>query len=340
MGLGMFLFSALRTGDGYADLMPGVLLIGVGAAMGMPLVMYVLKAVPEQRAGVASGVINVIREASGAFGIAIVGLLVHAVPDEGASAADLEAFRHGTASGLILGAAVVLIGGLISGVTLPSRRGWLGPKHGKTAPSSPPRPLARRPIRPRRPATPSRSSPRPSLCPTRCQPPARAPARARARPCARPGRPDRVRPSCRARPLALTWENEPMPDDPAPAPTPGPHWWTDAEPKPADDTFTWTDDSPAAPWPPPPPSPPSPGAAKGTVEPDVPDAGRVAEEEPGERVWRVVARPGAAEAETGGGEVRLDADGRPTPPAGWYEPYVPDDEPVEEPQNAPRDDAW
>lgn len=90
----------------------------------------------------------------------------------------------------------------------------------------------------------------------------------------------------------------------------------------------------------PPPSPPSPGAAKGTVEPDVPDAGRVAEEEPGERVWRVVARPGAAEAETGGGEVRLDADGRPTPPAGWYEPYVPDDEPVEEPQNAPRDDAW
>src|SRR5690606_4297175 len=63
MGLGMVLFSTLRTGDGHAELMPGVMLVGVGAALGMPLVMYVLKAVPERRAGVASGVINVIREA-------------------------------------------------------------------------------------------------------------------------------------------------------------------------------------------------------------------------------------------------------------------------------------
>ncbi|WP_177287701.1 MFS transporter [Actinomadura madurae] len=345
MGVGMFLFSALRTGDGYADLMPGVLLIGVGAAMGMPLVMYVLKAVPEQRAGVASGVINVIREASGAFGIAIVGLLVHAVPDEGASAADLEAFRHGTASGLILGAAVVLIGGLISGVTLPSRRGWLGPKHGKTAPlvTAPPPRAAPDPAATPRDPVPVLTAPEPVPDPL----PGPVPE---PRPEPRPEPvPDPVpapvaltasAPPAEPVPLALTWENEPMPDDPAPAPTPGPHWWTDAEPKPADDTFTWTDDSPAAPWPPPPPSPPSPGAAKDTVEPDVPDAGRVVEEEPGERVWRVVARPGAAEAETGGGEVRLDADGRPTPPEGWYEPYVPDDEPVEEPQNAPRDDAW
>ncbi|TDD73313.1 DHA2 family efflux MFS transporter permease subunit, partial [Actinomadura darangshiensis] len=134
MAFGMFLFSTIQQGDGYADLMPGVMIVGVGAAMGMPLVMYVLKAVPEHQAGVASGVINVIREASGAFGIAIVGLLIHHVPEEGASAAELETFRDGTASGLILGAVLVLIGGLISGLTLPSRRGWLGPKHGKSSP--------------------------------------------------------------------------------------------------------------------------------------------------------------------------------------------------------------
>ncbi|WP_378303642.1 MFS transporter, partial [Actinomadura sediminis] len=140
MALGMFLFSTIERGDGYADLMPGVMLVGVGAALGMPLVMYVLKAVPERRAGVASGVINVIREASGAFGIAIVGLLIHHVPEEGASAAELEVFRAGTSSGLILGAALVLVGGVIGGLTLPSRRGWLGPKHGKQRPlvTSPP----------------------------------------------------------------------------------------------------------------------------------------------------------------------------------------------------------
>ncbi|WP_243725609.1 MFS transporter, partial [Actinomadura rubrisoli] len=140
MAFGMFLFSTIQRGDGYADLMPGVMIVGVGAAMGMPLVMYVLKAVPEEQAGVASGIINVIRETSGAFGIAIIGLLVHHVPAEGASAAELETFRNGTASGLVLGAVLVLIGGLISGLTLPSRRGWLGPKHGKQDPSVKPDP--------------------------------------------------------------------------------------------------------------------------------------------------------------------------------------------------------
>jgi EmrB/QacA subfamily drug resistance transporter len=131
MAFGMFLFATLRRGDGYAELMPGVMIVGAGAALAMPLVMYVLKAIPEHQAGVASGIINVIREASGAFGIAIVGLLVHEVPEPGASAESLETFRQGTASGLIVGAAAVLIGGVICGLTLPSRRGWLGPKHGK-----------------------------------------------------------------------------------------------------------------------------------------------------------------------------------------------------------------
>ncbi|MQY05538.1 putative multidrug resistance protein MdtD [Actinomadura sp. RB68] len=135
MAAGMILFSRIQQGDGYLMLMPGVLITGLGSALCMPLVMYVLKAVPERQAGVASGIINVIREASGAFGIAIVGLLIHAIPPEhDASARELEVFRSGTASGLMLGAVLVLIGGLISGLTLPSRRGWMGPKHGKRAP--------------------------------------------------------------------------------------------------------------------------------------------------------------------------------------------------------------
>ncbi|TYB49113.1 MFS transporter [Actinomadura chibensis] len=152
MAFGMFLFSTIQRGDGYADLMPGVMIVGAGAAMGMPLVMYVLKAVPEQRAGVASGIINVVREASGAFGIAIVGLLVHHVPERGASPAELETFRDGTASGLVLGAALVLIGGLVSALTLPGRRGRARPKHGKGAPAVPARPA--RPVRYERPAPP------------------------------------------------------------------------------------------------------------------------------------------------------------------------------------------
>ncbi|MEV4255812.1 MFS transporter [Spirillospora sp. NPDC049652] len=120
MAVGMSWFATVRRGDGYTDLMPGVLTVGAGAALVMPLAMYVLKAVPDERTGVASGILNVIREASGAFGIAVVGVLVQDLPAN-ASAAAMERFRHGIASGLLLGAALVAVGGLISAATLPRR---------------------------------------------------------------------------------------------------------------------------------------------------------------------------------------------------------------------------
>ncbi|MEV4005176.1 DHA2 family efflux MFS transporter permease subunit [Actinomadura sp. NPDC049753] len=413
MAFGMFLFSTIQQGDGYADLMPGVMVVGVGAAMGMPLVMYVLKAVPEQQAGVASGIINVIREASGAFGIAILGLLIHHVPAEGASAAELETFRSGTSSGLVLGAALVLVGGLISGLTLPSRRGWLGPKHGKSSPLVEPAP---------RHPDPSPRDPVPALT---------APV-AVATP---PGEP---------LPLPLTWEEEPMPE-----PTPGPHWWTDTDPKSPDDTSTWAAETP---WPPPPPAanpwkdwptaeppPGTPASApsaeaparvppratealpftptsphpkptdrtgeQGTGEegpgstspwappepppsdlaqppgsPQTPSTQGLRTAVPSENAEALPSAPSASETvrapATQGDEgaapiestlaeppeglpaedaktlpdesprepseqADLDEDGeRPAPPEGWYEPYVPEAEPVEEPRIVPRSDAW
>lgn len=270
MGVGMVLFSTLEIGDGYADLMPGVLLVGVGAALAMPLVMYVLKAVPEKRAGVASGVINVIREASGAFGIAIVGLLIQTVPDEGASAKALESFRHGTSSGLALGAALVLIGGIISALTLPSRRGWTGPKHGKQAPLV---------------AEPAAARPEPAL--------ATATATATATPRdplpVVPG-PDPVGavPSADPVPAPIPLRTE---TDPMAAPrTPGPHWWSDTpdddapatwRPTPPDATSPWQDwaDTAIPTWttpaeePPPPPTSKwfddeSAARSRGTLPPD------------------------------------------------------------------------
>jgi EmrB/QacA subfamily drug resistance transporter len=262
MGLGMVLFSMLKVGDGYADLMPGVMLVGVGAALGMPLVMYVLKAVPEKRAGVASGVINVIREASGAFGIAIVGLLVHHVPDPGASAAELETFRAGTSSGLILGAVLVLIGGLISGITLPSRRGWLGPKHGKTPPVIPD-------DTPKYDPTATPRDPIPALVGAASEP--------LATPLAEPVAVATAAPPSAPLPLPLTWEDDdPMPDEPAPKTTPGPHWWTDSASEPLDGAPGNGDRPPIpAPWPappgdgPPPAAPPAPPAPSAAAPPPV-----------------------------------------------------------------------
>ncbi|CND43633.1 Probable drug resistance transporter%2C EmrB/QacA subfamily [Mycobacterium tuberculosis] len=415
MGLGMVLFSMLNVGDGYADLMPGVMLVGVGAALGMPLVMYVLKAVPEKRAGVASGVINVIREASGAFGIAIVGLLVHHVPDEGAGAAELETFRAGTSSGLILGAVLVLVGGLISGLTLPSRRGWLGPKHGKTSPVIPDLPDV-----PRLDPAMTPRDPIPALVAPASEPPSEPPsepvaARVAVAAAAPPNAP---------LPLPATWEHDPLPDEPAPTPTPGPHWWSDDDAAESPDALR--DDNgqaPPAPWPAPPSEPPppvssaplappappvranawedrpTPESARPTTPipalsqpPDVtlPDAHRVASPissddagqapvqdvepsadgatpsdpldsgtaepesasdedavraEPGKAaVLRVSWNPADAENEADAAEERhlpVAADGeRPAPPHGWYEPYVPEQGPADEPRVIPRSDAW
>lgn len=255
MGVGMVLFSTLKIGDGYADLMPGVLLVGVGAALAMPLVMYVLKAVPEKRAGVASGVINVIREASGAFGIAIVGLLIQTVPDEGASAKALESFRQGTSSGLVLGAVLVLVGGVISALTLPSRRGWIGPKHGKQAPLV---------------AEPAAARPEPALATVTAT--ANATATPRDPLPVVPG-PDPVGavPSADPVPAPIPLRTE---TDPMAAPrTPGPHWWSDTpdddapatwRPTPPDATSPWQDwaDTAIPTWTTPAEEPPSPPTSK------------------------------------------------------------------------------
>lgn len=123
LAVGMCLFGTLHRGDTPVDLMPGVVLIGIGNGLCMPLTMYVLKGVPEERSGVASGILNVSREISSALGIAVLGAFIlsvmnsakaHGVPEG-------EAFRRGSLVGLPVGAAIVLLGGLVAATTLPRR---------------------------------------------------------------------------------------------------------------------------------------------------------------------------------------------------------------------------
>lgn len=125
MAIGMALFGMLQRGDGYLDLLPGVMLVGVGSALTIPLAMYVLKTIPDQRVGVASGILNVVRELSGAFGIAVLGLMIETLKDRAldSGVGALEAYRQGAAAALIFGAALVLIGGIASALTLPRKAG-------------------------------------------------------------------------------------------------------------------------------------------------------------------------------------------------------------------------
>ncbi|WP_188194294.1 DHA2 family efflux MFS transporter permease subunit [Nonomuraea sp. SYSU D8015] len=106
---GMAVAATLEAGDGWARLLPAVCAIGVGSALTMPLGSAVLGAVPEERAGVAGGVFSVSREISGLFGIAAVGVIVHAA----------AGFASGYAAGLLVAAGLVLVGALVSLAALP-----------------------------------------------------------------------------------------------------------------------------------------------------------------------------------------------------------------------------
>ncbi|TMR10694.1 DHA2 family efflux MFS transporter permease subunit [Nonomuraea turkmeniaca] len=106
---GMAVAATLEAGDGWERLLPAVCAIGVGSALTMPLGSAVLGAVPESRAGVAGGVFSVSREISGLFGIAGVGVIVHAA----------GSFAAGYATGLLVAAGLVLVGALVSLATLP-----------------------------------------------------------------------------------------------------------------------------------------------------------------------------------------------------------------------------
>jgi len=123
MAVGMCLFSTLHHGDGPLALMPGVVLLGIGSGLGMPLTMYVLKGVPEERSGVASGILNVSREMSGGLGIAVLGAFILSVMNsaKGHGVPEGEAFRRGSVVGLPIGAAIVLLGGLVAATTLPRK---------------------------------------------------------------------------------------------------------------------------------------------------------------------------------------------------------------------------
>ncbi|MEU8150190.1 MFS transporter [Nonomuraea sp. NPDC048901] len=106
---GMVGAAFLEAGDGWGRLVPAVCAIGVGSALTMPLGSAVLGAVPESRAGVAGGIFSVSREISGLFGIAAIGVIVH----------EAGSFSQGYALGLLVAAALVLLGALIALLTLP-----------------------------------------------------------------------------------------------------------------------------------------------------------------------------------------------------------------------------
>jgi EmrB/QacA subfamily drug resistance transporter len=119
--IGLFLFWRLGQHTSIGALMPGFVLFGAGSGlMNAPLTNAALGAVPQERAGMASALLNNSRELAGLLGITVIGAVLrsrqgvalsHGVPAP-------SAYLDGYHAGLVVTIALILAGVVISYLTL------------------------------------------------------------------------------------------------------------------------------------------------------------------------------------------------------------------------------
>jgi predicted MFS family arabinose efflux permease len=75
--VGLVLFYRLGAHASLADLMPGFVLFGAGSGlMNVPLTNAVLEAMPRERSGIASALLNNSRELAGLLGVTVIGAVL------------------------------------------------------------------------------------------------------------------------------------------------------------------------------------------------------------------------------------------------------------------------
>jgi EmrB/QacA subfamily drug resistance transporter len=110
---GLFLLSRLRQGDTYlADVLPGVIVFGLGLTLTVaPLTATVLAAASQRYAGIASGINNAVSRGAGLLAIAVIpgiaGLTGHAYQDP-------VAFASGFRVAMMISAALSAAGGALA----------------------------------------------------------------------------------------------------------------------------------------------------------------------------------------------------------------------------------
>jgi EmrB/QacA subfamily drug resistance transporter len=114
----LFVFSRAGIGASFWDLLPGMLLGGVGlSAVMAPVTATAMGSVPRDKAGVGSAVLNSMRQVGGSLGVAVMGAIVaHSVTGPGKPSPD--EFVTGYHHALEAATAIVLVGAVIAALTL------------------------------------------------------------------------------------------------------------------------------------------------------------------------------------------------------------------------------
>jgi EmrB/QacA subfamily drug resistance transporter len=123
LGLSLLLYERVTVHSDFWTLLPSMILGGVGMAMTMsPMTSAAMGAVPVDKAGVGSGVLNSFRQVGGSLGIAVMGAIVasylHHPPPSPLAAQD---YVNGLHAGFVVGATLAFVGAIVAVVTVRTR---------------------------------------------------------------------------------------------------------------------------------------------------------------------------------------------------------------------------
>jgi EmrB/QacA subfamily drug resistance transporter len=133
VGIGMTLlsimllyFSRLGATTTFWELLPGLILGGVGMGMTMtPVTAAAMSSVPIDKAGVGSAVLNSMRQVGGSLGIAVMGAIVAHVVATSLAAGDTQtvAFLNGFHDALRVASAIAFAGAIVATLAIRSHAG-------------------------------------------------------------------------------------------------------------------------------------------------------------------------------------------------------------------------
>jgi EmrB/QacA subfamily drug resistance transporter len=121
MVLGLLLFARVPVGGSFlVDVLPGMLVLGVGAALGfMAVILASTTGVPESEAGLASGLVNTSQQMGGALGLAVLAAVAAAYTASIAgSQPTAAALNSGYHVAFLVGAGCLILGALIAATLL------------------------------------------------------------------------------------------------------------------------------------------------------------------------------------------------------------------------------
>jgi EmrB/QacA subfamily drug resistance transporter len=119
LGVQLFYLSTLEASDSFWNLFPAFLIGGVGMATVMaPSAAAALSAVPVEKSGVGSAVLNTSRQIGGSFGIAFIGaIMAHSIGQPSSQQAFVDGFMDGLSTALKV-AGLIACGGAVAAATL------------------------------------------------------------------------------------------------------------------------------------------------------------------------------------------------------------------------------